>query len=51
MKAAFADVRLEYPADGLKCEIEVHLVSTSKRVSPEGSQAELSLQDDAVVDG
>jgi len=36
LKAIFSDVRLEYPADGLKCEIEVPLVSTRQ---PSSSQA------------
>jgi len=36
LKAIFSDVRLEYPADGLKCEIEVLLVSTKQ---PSSSQA------------
>ncbi len=51
LKGIFSDVRLEYPVEGLRCEIEVHLVAPSRRVSPQGTQAELSLQDDAVVDG
>jgi hypothetical protein len=46
-----SNVSLEYPVEGLRCEIEVHLVAASRRVSPQGSQAELSLQDDAAVDG
>ena len=51
LKGIFSDVSLKYLVEGLRCEIEVHLVAASKRVSPQGSQAELSLQDDAVVDG
>jgi two-component system CheB/CheR fusion protein len=51
LKGIFSDVSLKYLVEGLRCEIEVHLVAASRRVSPEGSQAELSLQDDAVVDG
>jgi two-component sensor histidine kinase len=51
LKGIFSDVSLEYPVKGLRCEIEVHLVPANRRVSPQGSQAELSLQDDAVVDG
>jgi two-component sensor histidine kinase len=51
LKGIFSDVSLEYPVEGLRCEIEVHLVAPSRRVSPQVSQAELSLQDDAVVDG
>jgi two-component sensor histidine kinase len=51
LKGIFSDVSLKYLVEGLICEIEVHLVAASKRVSPQGSQAELSLQDDAVVDG
>jgi two-component sensor histidine kinase len=51
LKGIFSNVSLEYPVEGLTCEIEVHLVAASRRVSPQGSQAELSLQDDAVVDG
>jgi len=51
LKGIFSDVSLKYLVEGLRCEIEVHLVAASRRVSPEGSQAELSLKDDAVVDG
>jgi two-component sensor histidine kinase len=51
LKGIFSDVSLKYLVEGLRCEIEVPLVAASKRVSPQGSQAELSLQDDAVVDG
>jgi two-component sensor histidine kinase len=51
LKGIFSDVSLEYPVQGLTCEIEVHLVPARRRVSPQGAQAELSLQDDAVVDG
>jgi two-component sensor histidine kinase len=51
LKGIFSNVSLEYPVEGLTCEIEVHLVAATRRVSPQGSQAELSLQDDAVVDG
>jgi two-component sensor histidine kinase len=51
LKGIFSNVSLEYPVEGLRCEIEVHLVAASRRVSPQGSQAELSLQDDAVLDG
>jgi two-component sensor histidine kinase len=51
LKGIFSNVSLEYPVEGLRCEIEVHLVAASRRVSPQGSQAELSPQDDAVVDG
>jgi two-component sensor histidine kinase len=47
----FSDVTLEYPVGGLRCEIEVRLVPASRRVSSERSQTELSLHDDAVVDG
>ena len=50
LKGIFSDVSLEYPVKGLRCEIAVHLVAASRRVSPQGSQADLSLQDDAVVD-
>ena len=32
-------------------DIEVYLVPARRRVSPQGSQTELSPQDDAVVDG
>ena len=39
LKAVFSDVRLEYPVRGLKCEIEVHLIST-KQPSPSLSPAE-----------
>jgi len=51
LKGIFSDVRLKYPVEGLRCEIVVHLVAASRRVSPQGSQADLPLQDDAVVDG
>jgi two-component sensor histidine kinase len=51
LKGIFSDVGLEYPVEGLTCEIEVHLVAARRRASPQGLQAELSLQDDAVVDG
>jgi two-component sensor histidine kinase len=51
LKGIFADASLEYPVKGLRCEIVVHLVAASRRISPQGSLAELSLQDDAVVDG
>ena len=51
LKGLFSDVSLEYPVKGLRCEIEVHLVAASRRVSPQGSLAELSLHNDAVVDG
>ena len=51
LKGIFSDVSLEYPVKGLICEIEAHLVAASRGVSPQGSQAELSLQDDAAVDG
>ena len=49
LRGIFSDVSLEYPVKGLRCEIKVHLVAW--RVSPQGSLAELPLQDDAVVDG
>src|SRR5215469_4289186 len=45
LKGIFSDVSLEYPVKGLRCEIEVPLVAASRRVSPQGSQADLSLQD------
>ena len=51
LKGLFSDVSLEYPVKGLRCEIEVHLVAASRRVSPQGSPAELFLHNDAVVDG
>jgi two-component sensor histidine kinase len=51
LRGIFSDVSLEYPVEGLRCEIAVHLVAANRRVSPQGSQAELSLRDDAVVDG
>jgi two-component sensor histidine kinase len=43
LKGIFSNVSLEYPVEGLRCEIEVHLVAASRRVSPEESQAGLSL--------
>jgi two-component sensor histidine kinase len=51
LKGIFSDVTLEYRVEGVRCDIEVHLMPASRRVSPQGSQAEPSLQDDAVVDG
>jgi two-component sensor histidine kinase len=51
LKGIFSDVSLKYLVEGLRCDIEVHLVAASRHVSPQGSQAELSLKDDAVVDG
>jgi two-component sensor histidine kinase len=48
LKAVFSDARLEYPVEGLRCEIEVRLIST-KQPSPPLSQAEED--DTAVVDG
>jgi two-component sensor histidine kinase len=51
LKGIFSDVSLEYPVEGLRCEIGAHLVPASRRVSPRGSLADLSLQDDAVADG
>jgi two-component sensor histidine kinase len=51
LKGIFSHVSLEYPVEGLRCEIEVHLIAASRRVSPQGPQAELSPQDDAFVDG
>ena len=47
----FSEVTLEYPVEGVRCEIEVRLMPASRRVSPQGSQVELSVQDDAAVDG
>jgi len=51
LKGIFSDISLKYLVEGLRCEIKVHLVPPSRRVSPPASQADLSLQDDAVVDG
>jgi two-component sensor histidine kinase len=51
LKGLFSDVTLEYPVEGVKCEIEVRLAAPTRRVSPQGLQIELSVQDDAVVDG
>jgi two-component sensor histidine kinase len=51
LKGIFSDVTLEYPVEGLRCEIKVHLVPASRRVSAQGWEAEPSVQDDAVVDG
>jgi two-component sensor histidine kinase len=48
LKAVFSDVRLEYPVEGLRCEIEARLIST-KQPSPPLSQAEED--NPAVVDG
>jgi two-component sensor histidine kinase len=51
LKGIFSDVSLNYPVEGLRCDIEVHLVAARRRVSLQGSQGDLSLQSDAVVDG
>ena len=51
LNGIFSDVSLKYPVEGLRCDIAVHLVPARRRVSPQEPQAELSLQDDAVVDG
>jgi two-component sensor histidine kinase len=51
LKGTFSDVSLEYPVEGLRCEIEVHLVSASRRISSADPKLKRSLQDDAVVDG
>lgn len=45
LKAVFSDVRLEYPVEGLKCEIDVPLTS------PVPSQAALAEDDAAIVTG
>jgi two-component sensor histidine kinase len=45
LKAVFSDVRLEYPVEGLKCEIDVPLTS------PVPSQAALAQDDAAIVTG
>ncbi len=34
LKGIFSNVSLEYPVQGLRCEIEVHLAAASRRVSP-----------------
>jgi two-component sensor histidine kinase len=47
----FSNVTLEYPVEGVRCEIEVRLTPASRRVSPQGSQVELSVQDNAALDG
>jgi two-component sensor histidine kinase len=51
LKGIFSDVSLKYPVEGLRCDIEVDLVPARTRVSPHATKAQLSLQDDAVVDG
>jgi two-component sensor histidine kinase len=51
LKGIFSDVTLKYPLEGLRCDIDLHLVPARRRVSPQGSQTQLSLHDDAVVDG
>ena len=51
LKGIFSDVKLKYPLEGLRCDIEVHLVPARRRVSSQGPEAESSLQDNAVVDG
>jgi two-component sensor histidine kinase len=43
LKAVFSDVRLEYPVEGLKCEIDVPLTS------PVPSQAAALAEDDAAI--
>jgi len=48
LKAAFSDVRLEYAVEGLRCEIEVRLVSTKQ---PSSSLSQAEEDDTAVVDG
>ena len=48
LKGIFSNVSLKFLVEGLRCEIEVHLVAASRRVSPQASQADLSLQDDAL---
>ena len=48
LKGAFSDVSLEYPVEGLRCEIEVLLVSTRH---PSQSQAVSAFDDASVVDG
>jgi two-component sensor histidine kinase len=51
LKGIFSDVSLKYPVEGLRCDIEVHLVPPKRRGTLQGPQ-ELSLRDDdAVVDG
>jgi len=47
LKGIFSNVSLKFLVEGLRCEIEVHLVAASRRVSPQAPQADLSLQDDA----
>jgi two-component sensor histidine kinase len=47
LKGIFSNVSLKFLVEGLRCEIEVHLVAASRRVSPQTPQADLSLQDDA----
>ena len=51
LKGIFSDVGLKYPVEGVRCDIEVHLVPARRRVSSQGPEAESSLQDNAVVDG
>jgi two-component sensor histidine kinase len=51
LKGIFSDVTLKYPLEGVRCDIEVHLIAARRRVSPQASQDDLSLHDDAVVDG
>src|SRR5215469_10124606 len=47
LKGIFSNVSLKFLVEGLRCEIEVHLVAASRRVSPQAPQVDLSLQDDA----
>jgi two-component sensor histidine kinase len=48
IKGAFSDVSLEYPVEGLRCEIDALLVSTRQ---PSPSQTVPEFDDIAVVDG
>ena len=48
IKGAFSDVSLEYPVEGLRCEIDALLVSTRQ---PSPSQPVPEFDDIAVVDG
>ena len=44
LKAVFSDVRLEYPVEGLKCEIDVHLASAARSPISEPSLSEMPVK-------
>jgi hypothetical protein len=40
LKGVFSDARLDYPIEGMKCEIDVHLFSAARPAILELPQAE-----------